>query len=742
MSLINLESVVKHILHSDTSLAEYSGTILGFAESTQRNCLLRHAIEKRLKTEKTDDLEYLRAYFSILINPASAKKIVNRLEERPNHPELLPSKLTLKADCLIALGEYAPAEHYLKQSLVAPINWRPCVSYAKLRMLQNNLEGLEGRLEDFSIMFPQALQITLLRMDLLIRLRRLNEAIRVGQEALSVLGEQPRIYSAISSCLIDQGKADESIEYLVYSLSLDPNDAYCLAVFGDALASLNKHIEAIHLYEKGLELRKWSSLYDRIGKQLAILQRSDLAIIAFSQGLAIDKNSPDLWVNTAHAFAACGEQQVAIEILEKIYSKGPIPWELFCQTQFDLSIQGESALEKLSHYGHLYWSEVCKTPLIPEPKHMLSAKCKPLRLAFLSADIGDHVVGRFIKSILSAKLESFNVDIISTQRRFDVDSLDISLQAAHAYSTQGLSAQEATALIKSKNYSIVIDTNGYTRHTGIGLLSDRCAPIQCHYIGYHASTYAPFIDYFIADQVLVPKGFDAHFVENVYRLRRTWLALSTDFLPDPELIQQRSQRNQSIVFGSFSQAPKISDQTLEIWSSVLDRVPDSILVIKSISLTEPLKEKILTMLERTRILGSRVRFIAPTESYIDHLKLYNSIDIALDTTPWSSATTCFEALSMGVPLVALTGRTLSARMSTSVLNGGGLGAQATPSIDDYANICLQLSEEILMQNITKHGIRKQVEESELFDNRDLAMHLDSAFLDMHAKLLASQEETA
>jgi protein O-GlcNAc transferase len=62
----------------------------------------------------------------------------------------------------------------------------------------------------------------------------------------------------------------------------------------------------------------------------------------------------------------------------------------------------------------------------------------------------------------------------------------------------------------------------------------------------------------------------------------------------------------------------------------------------------------------------RIILINAVATHLDHLSCYNAIDIALDTTPWSSATTAFECWGMGVPLVSIYGDTMSGRMSSSI----------------------------------------------------------------------------
>ena len=54
------------------------------------------------------------------------------------------------------------------------------------------------------------------------------------------------------------------------------------------------------------------------------------------------------------------------------------------------------------------------------------------------------------------------------------------------------------------------------------------------------------------------------------------------------------------------------------------------------------------------------------------MKNYNNIDIALDTFPYSGATTTFGAITMGVPVLTLIGKNYISRQSASVLGSAGL----------------------------------------------------------------------
>ncbi|MED7676500.1 hypothetical protein GN286_00945 [Rhodobacteraceae bacterium IMCC15231] len=48
------------------------------------------------------------------------------------------------------------------------------------------------------------------------------------------------------------------------------------------------------------------------------------------------------------------------------------------------------------------------------------------------------------------------------------------------------------------------------------MFSFKAAPIQISYIGYPGSLRAPFIDYIIADPVVIPHAYESAYSENSY----------------------------------------------------------------------------------------------------------------------------------------------------------------------------------------------------------------------------------
>jgi predicted O-linked N-acetylglucosamine transferase (SPINDLY family) len=126
----------------------------------------------------------------------------------------------------------------------------------------------------------------------------------------------------------------------------------------------------------------------------------------------------------------------------------------------------------------------------------------------------------------------------------------------------------------------------------------------------------------------------------------------------------------------------------------------------------------------------RVVFLPPAAEWTDHVDLYNVLDVAMDSTPWSSATTAFEALAMGTPLVAIRGKRMVSRMSSSVVRGLGHPEWTAETPEQFAERVAALCEDLPKLRAKKAERQKQMMDSPLFDGEDLARQVEAALLDM------------
>ena len=110
----------------------------------------------------------------------------------------------------------------------------------------------------------------------------------------------------------------------------------------------------------------------------------------------------------------------------------------------------------------------------------------------------------------------------------------------------------------------------------------------------------------------------------------------------------------------------------------------------------------------------KLKILSKTHNQHDHMNLYNSIDIALDTFPYNGTTTTFEALWMGVPVITLSGKNHISRVSSSILKNLNLSNLIAQSTSDYQKIAIKMHEEKEYLIQLKKKLRKQLKTSSLF----------------------------
>jgi predicted O-linked N-acetylglucosamine transferase (SPINDLY family) len=209
------------------------------------------------------------------------------------------------------------------------------------------------------------------------------------------------------------------------------------------------------------------------------------------------------------------------------------------------------------------------------------------------------------------------------------------------------------------------------------------------WLGFPGTLGAPWIDYIVADRVLIRPQDEPHFSEKIIRLPHTYQA--NDDKRVAAKTQSRSAYGlpeEAIVFCSFNGAFKLTPEVFDCWLRLLQAVERSVLW-----LLQPEDIAVRTLMARTTSRGidlARLVF-APTVEPPEHLARIAQADLALDCFPYGSHTTASDTLWAGVPLIALAGDTFASRVSASILTAAGLPELITPTLSDYYNLALRLA---------------------------------------------------
>lgn len=361
---------------------------------------------------------------------------------------------------------------------------------------------------------------------------------------------------------------------------------------------------------------------------------------------------------------------------------------------------------------------------------------QPLHIVWLSGDVCDHPVGRFLLGFFHASEGCLHHrhTLVSWAEPNPFYGWFEELSNLNVLQMHGCSAPHLVNAVRQLRADVVVDLSGWTaKNFGNGLLA-RLAPLQVNYLGYFASTGNPSLDVWLGDSQLFPDPMHEWHSEALHRLSRCFIA----WQPPPQLPEAQvpvaPAPEGAIRFGSFNHNRKFSDQALRLWGRILAAIPSSALVLKA---TAPGDEATLALLKRRmRRCGldpARVIWLPLVASTHEHLLQYGQMDVALDCLPNGGCTTTCEALWMGVPVITLTGHTYVSRMSTAVLHGAGLPEWCASSDDHYIQLALAQAQNLQHLRTSRAQWRQRLTASPLGNAADLMRHLELAFTQMHQR---------
>ena len=353
----------------------------------------------------------------------------------------------------------------------------------------------------------------------------------------------------------------------------------------------------------------------------------------------------------------------------------------------------------------------------------------PLRLGFVSADLGRHPVGYFLVRVLE-NLSPEQHETICYSDRIVKDDLTVRLEAAATEwrDVFGTSDQRLAEQIHADRVDILFDLAGHTGHNRLLVFARRPAPIQITWIGYEGTTGLTAMDYLLADRHVVPEGTEHYYREHVLRMPEGYLCYDP---PDaaPPVGPPPSQEKGYATFGSFNNLAKLTPEVVGVWAEILRRSPRAVGLEVSRPGRADRAGRYFDLFAAHGVPPQRL-VLLPASSYVEYLAAYNQVDVALDPFPFSGGVTTCEALWMGVPVITCPGETFASRHSLSHLSSVGLKETIARNMDEYVDLAVSLAGDPLRLAMLRAGLREQMAASPLCDGRRFASHLSSILRDV------------
>jgi protein O-GlcNAc transferase len=338
-----------------------------------------------------------------------------------------------------------------------------------------------------------------------------------------------------------------------------------------------------------------------------------------------------------------------------------------------------------------------------------------LRIGLLSSDFRAHPVARNLLSVFHNRDRAAN-ELLCYAELATPDSYSEIIRANCDgwRSTGDLDDRAVAEMIRRDRIDVLVVLAGRFDNNRPLVACYRPAPIQISMFD-GATTALREIDYWVTDPILTPADSTERFTERLVRLPTLfhYPALSRA----PAVTALPAGRAGTITFGSFNNPLKLSRATLELWARVLRAVPGARLALKYHGrLADPmLQARLRTTFGGRGVDPGRIEFLTAEDDEASHLAAYSMIDIALDTTPFSGATSSFDALWMGVPVVTLTGDTMISRMTASLLAAAGLDGLIADTPDEFVACAEALARDLTALASLRAQLRGRVGRSPLCD---------------------------
>ncbi|HQS58265.1 MAG TPA: tetratricopeptide repeat protein [Gallionellaceae bacterium] len=615
--------------------------------------------------------------------------------------------------------------------------------------LQEALHALESVLA----IEPHHLQARNIKAVVLCDLGKPQEAIQVYREALTLAPGDAALLLNMAIVLEQAGDSTAALEHYDLLLKHHPEHASALLNRGALLLSLGSLQEALHNNRQlATAHSNWEHAHFNLGETLLALEQWQPALAAYTRALAIQPAMAKAHfghglalsmlqrfaeaqqaLNTAQSLdpAAFEQNKLAaaarsggqlhefnpqvIYLLKQALRLSLCDWSHWQKLGEEIealtaSAQHSATLNEralLFHSFALPLSPASRFTLARNIAARITERVKPavcpafeqtglhrgkIKIGYVSPDFRKHPTATLSRRLYAlhdrSRYEiygySLRPDDGSPIRREIEQSCDVFRELS------SLDDHASAEIIRRDGIDILIDLAGYTSFARAEIFAMRPAPLQLCYLGFPHSTGADFIDYFIADPVVIPPSAEKYFSEKIAHLPDSYFLFDNQQAIAP-LKLTRGDLDlppHGTVFCCHNSNYKITPDVFDSWMRILQRVPDSVIWLLDSSVQA--RDHLCREAELRGIVRQRLVFADFVSNDI-HLARYRLADLFLDTFQCNAHTTAAEALWSGLPVLTCAGNSMAARVAASLLSAVGLHELITTSPQQYEDKAVYLA---------------------------------------------------
>lgn len=608
----------------------------------------------------------------------------------------------------------------------------------------------------------------------------LDYLIEVGVECAESgrVGDAMVIFDTLKLCNVYDARIPYNLGYLyalkcdyqsalsnfIEAFNISPNDLATLINYASTLHELKKFDDAIVFFDKALRLNpNCAHALTNKGVTLLELGRYEEALIHHDRAQNLEPKNYIIWANKASLLKQLKQNDQSAQCYLKAselcdfdsYFLGQAhhqmmlicDWtdykyftdRIFNQIQLHnksaepFGLQGIAKSEDLLQMcAEIYSND--KYPSLGNLTKDTKYSHNKIHVGYLCGEFREHATSILMTRIWELH-DKEKFKIIAFDSGYNDNSQyrqRINLAFDSIFDISQLSDLESANLIKSNEIDILINLNGYFGYERQGIFSYKPAPIQVNFLGFPGTLGASYIDYMIADKVVLPVNSKKYYSEKIIYLPNTYQPNDNKRqISEVQFSKSKVGLPEScFVFACFNNNYKITPDIFDLWSRILKRVANSVLWLLA---DNPTAQNNLSKEIAARGVDPARLIFAGRLQASEHLARHQLADLFLDTLPYNAHTTSSDALWCGLPVLTLMGGTFPGRVSASLLYAVGLDELVTYSPDEYESMAVELANDPLKLQIIKTRLVENISKKPLFDSILFTNYLEAAYTKIYER---------
>ena len=558
---------------------------------------------------------------------------------------------------------------------------------------------------------------------------RLEEAAEGYRSVLAAAPTHARALNGLGLTLHALGKPEESVKLYIQSLRAEPDRADVLLNFGQSLKTLNRADLAVQAFRDAARLDPAAvAPLKALGQTQQSRGEMEEAVAAYRQALVLEPDHAEILALLVYQLRQnCdwdGLAGLEARLLARVRA-GADGVPPFIILTLDSTPADQLAAASIWSRRH---ERAAADRLPPPPPPRREGR---LRLGYLSADYHEHATAYLIAELFERHDRGrFEVFAYSSGPDDNSPMRQRLLKAVDQFVRIGpLSDRAAAEKIREDGIDILIDLKGYTKGTRAGILALRPAPVQASFLGYPGTSGAAFVDWLIADPVVIPPAHRPFYREMLALLPHCYQP-NDSRRPIAEPPPSRAEcglPEEGFVFCCFNSTYKITPAYFDVWVRLLQAVPGSVLWLFA---SNPWAEFNLRNRAVSAGLGADRLVFARDLPLARHLARYRLADLFLDTLPYTGHTTVSDALWAGLPALTCAGGSFAGLVAASLLKAVGLPELIAPDIAAYEALALRLARDPAELARLRALVAANRLTTPLFDSERFARDLEALYLGM------------